>query len=128
MSSERMWMVRAGQGAYLIDDFRSNEIVAIGWDKITDLSRINNPEEVKSLLKNTYPDYKKGRIIIKKQRTRHRQLGWIPLNEYFHNCEAHHISENFVIYIPKKIHKSISHNIWTWRNMNVMNRLAFSFL
>jgi len=64
MSSERMWMVRAGEGAYLIDDFRSKKIVAIGWDRITDLSRFKTPEEIKNLLKKTYPDYKKGKIII----------------------------------------------------------------
>ena len=35
-----MWMVRAGQGAYLIDDFRKKNLVAIGWQELGDLVRV----------------------------------------------------------------------------------------
>ena len=32
-----MWMVRAGENAYLIDDFNDSNVVAIGWE-VGDLS------------------------------------------------------------------------------------------
>ena len=55
-------------------------------------------------------------------------LGFFPLNKYFENSEAHHISKNFIIYIPKIIHNSIHHNIWNWYNMDEINQLAIEYL
>lgn len=68
-----------------------------------------------------------GKVMKQKKDAKHRQLGFIPLNEVQENCVAHHISENFVIYIPKKLHESMYHNIWNWKNMNIMNKYAFEF-
>lgn len=47
-----MWMVRAGENAFLIDDFKDLNIVAIGWE-IGDLSG-KNPDEIKYLMKKMY--------------------------------------------------------------------------
>lgn len=66
--------------------------------------------------------------INKRQQFKRRNLGFFPLNEYFKGSEAHHISENFIIYIPVKIHRSIQHNIWAWRNMEKINKLAIELL
>lgn len=59
-----MWMVRAGRDAFLIDDFKTKNIVAIGWGKVNNLSHVKNPEEIKHILKEAYPDYKDGKIYI----------------------------------------------------------------
>ena len=69
-----------------------------------------------------------GKNLIKRAKAKRRQLGFIPLNEYFEGSDAHHISENFVIYMLKELHESLSHNIWTWHNMEQMNKLAIKFL
>ncbi|MYC12365.1 MAG: restriction endonuclease [Gemmatimonadetes bacterium] len=53
-------MVRAGQGAYLIDDFRKKKIVAIGWQELGDLSNLKNKDDIKQLIDKTY-DHEKPR-------------------------------------------------------------------
>ena len=69
-----------------------------------------------------------GKISFKKHAAKRKHLGFIPLNEYVDGYEAHHISENFIIFIPAEIHKSIRHNIWTWRGMDAINKLAVEWL
>ena len=49
-----MWMVRAGENAYLIDVFKELNVVAIGWE-LGDLSG-KSPDEIKQIMKDTYPD------------------------------------------------------------------------
>ena len=49
-----MWMVRAGENAFLFDDFKQNNIIAIGWE-IGDLSG-KNPDEIKQMMMRKYPD------------------------------------------------------------------------
>ncbi|MBQ7928101.1 MAG: AAA family ATPase [Methanobrevibacter sp.] len=48
-----MWMVRAGENAYLIDAFKDLNVVAIGWE-VGDLSG-KSPDEIKQIMKDTYP-------------------------------------------------------------------------
>ena len=42
-----MWMVRAGENSFLIEDFKNNNIVAIGWD-LGDLREIPDEEIAES--------------------------------------------------------------------------------
>jgi len=70
----------------------------------------------------------KGKLNCQKDSHRRRGLGFIPLNEPFEGSEGHHISENFVIFIPAEIHRKIKHCIWTWKNMDKINRLAIKYL
>ena len=55
-----MWMVRAGENAFLIDDFKDLSIVAIGWE-IEDLEG-KTPDEIKEIMLRTYPDASKTAI------------------------------------------------------------------
>jgi restriction system protein len=64
VDEKTMWMVRAGEGAYLFDEFRSKNIVAIGWNETGDLSKVPTPEEIKQIVKEKYPDFKLGKINI----------------------------------------------------------------
>lgn len=57
-----MWMVRAGEGAYLIEEFLKKKIVAIGWDKVGDLTNIGDVEKIKEKLRAVYPHLKIGGI------------------------------------------------------------------
>ena len=49
-----MWMVRAGENAFLIDDFKELNIVAIGWE-LNDLSG-KSPNQIKQLMAKKYPE------------------------------------------------------------------------
>ena len=57
-----MWMVRAGENAFLIDDFKDLNIVAIGWN-VGDLSG-KSPDEIKQLVSKNYKDKPKKSIDI----------------------------------------------------------------
>jgi len=58
---------------------------------------------------------------------RRNGLGFIPINEPFEGCEGHHIDFARVIYMPKEYHRSIAHNVWTGKNMVLINALAWDF-
>ncbi|WP_082423166.1 restriction endonuclease [Paenibacillus dakarensis] len=61
---KKMWLVRAGEGAYLIHEFIEKQAVAIGWSKLENIESIHTLQEVKKLLKTNYPEYKDGKINI----------------------------------------------------------------
>lgn len=63
MTNEQIiWMVRAGEDAYLIEDFLKKKVVAIGWDKVGDLSRVSDVDEIKRKLREVYPQQKVGQV------------------------------------------------------------------
>lgn len=51
-----------------------------------------------------------------------------PLNSKFPGCEKHHIDRNRVIYIPKLLHRSITHSIFDKVSMKKINNLAFEWM
>ena len=67
-------------------------------------------------------------IAYARKRAKRRQLGFIPLNKPFEGAEAHHIDENFVIYIPKEIHQNIRHSVWKQQNMDEINAIAWNYI
>lgn len=56
----RMWVVRAGEEAYLYEDFKSNKIVSMGWSHIGDLTQAQNLAEIKRKVEQTYKGKKEG--------------------------------------------------------------------
>jgi hypothetical protein len=73
--------------------------------------------------------YKGGKKLVDaRHRAKRRELGFKALNSYFEDCEGHHITHTFVIYIPKGLHKSVWHNLNTGQGMEVINALALDFL
>jgi hypothetical protein len=64
----------------------------------------------------------------KKQKAKRRSLGFNELNSPFVGCEGHHINKSDVIYIPKAMHRSVRHNVWTGRNMEKINLLAGAYM
>ena len=89
------------------------------WRK--DNPEYNNLEYNKQWRKDN-PD--KMRKINKKKTSNRRGLGFNPLNKYFQGSEAHHLNGNDVVYMPQKLHQSISHCLKTGFNMGKINRLA----
>lgn len=59
---------------------------------------------------------------------RRRSLGFNPINKCFEDSEGHHITKDLVLFIPKELHKSISHNLETGKNMEEINKAAFEWL
>lgn len=57
----RMWMVRAGEGAVLIDRFKNENRIVIGWE-IGDLSDVHDAAEIKKLVMDKFPEGKAGQI------------------------------------------------------------------
>lgn len=91
--------------------------------------RKNHPEQCKKLRKiwkKTHPEKEKehwGKINHKR-----RSLGFVPLNKPFAGSEAHHIDFELVVYIPKELHKSIPHCIFTGSRMTEINDKVFEWL
>ena len=56
-------MVRAGENAFLIDDFKDKNIIAIGWNYLGDLKKYHDKEEIKDQLKKENPAYRLCTII-----------------------------------------------------------------
>lgn len=73
-----------------------------------------------------YPDNAKASDL--KSKSRRRTLGFVPLNSWFVGCEGHHINKNDIIYLPRKMHRSVWHNQRTGQGMAEMNALAGNFL
>ena len=87
----------------------------------------DNAEHV-GIIKKAYIKTFGRKASLAKTNAKRRKLGFISLNEPFKGCEAHHISQNFVIYMPVELHQCLYHNIWTWQNMEEMNKLAINYL
>jgi hypothetical protein len=52
------WMVRAGEGCEVIEEFEKQSCVAIGWHELGDISGVKTAEELMSLMDRTFPEWK----------------------------------------------------------------------
>lgn len=86
-------------------------------------------KEMKSRADNNYRQTEKGKEAHKKGSSIRRQLGFIVLNKPIDGikCDAHHINEEQIIYIPTVIHNAIFHNLKTNKNMKLINSIAEGF-
>ena len=53
--SEIKWLVRAGRGGHLIEEF-TRGFIAIGWHELGDLSTVSSQKEVRKRYNGAYPD------------------------------------------------------------------------
>lgn len=83
---------------------------------------------VRKLIDKQYRSSFKGKETNQRHKAKHRKLGFIPLNKLFADSEPHHIDKMFVIYIPKELHRSIYHNVWTGKGMMEINTKVFEWL
>jgi restriction system protein len=57
MAEKSMWMVRAGGGAYAVEDFKSKGVVAIGWaDNSTDWTKFANRDAIRQQIAKEHPE------------------------------------------------------------------------
>lgn len=87
------------------------------------------PEHSERMMGENNPLYIDGNSLLRKLNKR-RKMGFIPLNKRFKNSNAHHINNDYVIFIPKEMHvgKENSHNHYTGQGMKEMNKKAFKYL
>lgn len=55
-----VWMIRAGQGGHLAEDFYTGGFVAIGWNETGDLSGAGDSETIRGLYESAFPNRKAG--------------------------------------------------------------------
>lgn len=61
--ASRMWMIRAGESAYLVDEFRDRNLVAVGWNKLGDLTgRKLSKKELVKIITDLEPELKEGQV------------------------------------------------------------------
>lgn len=85
--------------------------------------------ESEIMLGDNNPNWKGGMQIAKARSNskRYRELGFDLLNKSFKNSAGHHINQDQVIYIPEKLHKSISHKLEDEESMKVVNQVALEW-
>jgi restriction system protein len=65
MPEKKMWMVRAGEGAYAIEDFRSKSLVAIGWaDEGSDWTKFSNRDGIQAQIAKEIPDHTETQCLV----------------------------------------------------------------
>ena len=86
-------------------------------------------KQIDKTAKRNYRDTDKGReSMVRIKAKRNRNLGYNPINNHFEGSEGHHLNEDLVMYIPKELHKSISHSVLKDRNMTEINDASFEWL
>ena len=74
----------------------------------------NNPEKVREMYRRKWNKRKRG-------------LGFIELNSSFEDSHAHHLNKKLVVYVPRELHQSIQHNVWTGDGMREINMAAMQW-
>jgi|GEM_PF-2802979 len=80
---------------------------------------------VRTWIEKTPSKYKQ--IQLRHMHKRTRNLGFTPLNYPALDCEAHHLDKELVLYIPRDLHKSKYHNVFTGKGMLKMNGAAIDW-
>jgi restriction system protein len=62
MSKTLWWMVRAGEGGYLFDDFYNNNYVAIGWNDLGDIMDATSMNNIRDLYNKHYTQEKPSKV------------------------------------------------------------------
>ena len=87
---------------------------------------VNHKSEILEQNKK-YSKTTKGKTAVGKVQAKRRNLDFIELNDYFDGGEAHHIDKEFILYIPRDLHRSVWHNVWSGQGMEEINELAIEW-
>jgi len=72
--------------------------------------------------------WKGGTMVTnRKMRAKRRELGFLPLNQYFPGSDFHHLDIDHGVFIPHTLHQSVWHNHNTGRGMEQINALAYAY-
>jgi restriction system protein len=59
----KVWMVRAGQNAYLIDEFKKGKL-SLGWHEAGSLENLQTPEQILRAYQRAFPSETKAQVSI----------------------------------------------------------------
>lgn len=76
--------------------------------------------------RKTHPENMKK--ISDRGHAKHRKLGCVEFNNYFKGSHGHHIDKECIVYIPKSLHRSVYHSVWSGRGMDAINDVALGWL
>ena len=75
------------------------------------------------------PNWKGGsKLSNARQHHNRRSLGHSFINEPFEDSEGHHLDKDYVLYIPRDLHRSIPHNLTAGKNMDLINVKALKWI
>lgn len=123
------------KGSSFDENFNSYKVISNDIKKINKrIHRIKNWKRIR----NTERDYQTtipGIISKRKACSKRRRLGFNPINKYFKGSEYHHLrydsngqtDEDVGIFIPKQLHRSVSHNGSNGVGMDEINKLAIEW-
>ena len=63
-AANTMWMVRAGEGGFRFEDFKSGSRVSIGWLELGDMTALKTREDFVRSVEVAYPSAKKAQIAV----------------------------------------------------------------
>jgi hypothetical protein len=92
----------------------------------TAVSHKSNPEKCRAW-RSKWSKVNRKKLNTK-MRSQRRALGYIFLNKPFKGADGHHVDKTHVLFIPRVLHGSVSHDIWTGKNMDTINALALTWL
>lgn len=87
--------------------------------------RANHRELIREYVRRCF---RKHREIQRRASSKRRTLGFVAINQIFVGSHAHHIDREHVCFVPKELHESIRHNLWTGKNMKEINAKVFDWL
>jgi len=62
VSSKPLWMVRAGEGGYLFEEFKARSVVTIDWAEMGDMSALKTREQFVKAVERSYPQNSKNQV------------------------------------------------------------------
>jgi restriction system protein len=62
--TKSMWMVRAARGGVLLDEFKEQNVVAIGWSLVGKLTDYRNRKAIEQKIREKWPDWSWGKVAI----------------------------------------------------------------
>jgi hypothetical protein len=92
---------------------------------------IKCPQISIALMGEKHPNWRGGyKLKCARACRKHRQLGFNPINEPLHIDDevAHHVTTEYVVYVPEYLNKSFAHNIHTRKNMDEVNFFVLNYL
>jgi len=96
-----------------------------GWNK----GKHHSKEQLEKISGKNSVLWKGGeKLRIGRASAKRRSLGHSFINEPFEDSEGHHLDKDYVLHIPKDIHRSISHNLITGKNMDLINVKALKWI
>lgn len=92
-------------------------------------ARMGQKPSPESTAKMAAGHWKGGSAMVgERHHAKRRTLGYVSLNEPFVGCEGHHVDNERVINMPKKLHRSVYHRQSDGRGMEMINAVAYNFL